>query len=345
MLRLFVQIFYLSFSFMFLASTTTHQAIALAPPHGGSLVNRFVPEDQFKKLYEQVEFKLDISSKTRNDLECIAAGIYSPLTGFMSQKDYNSVLKNMRLSNGLTWSIPITLPISKEIAQKIRKGQMIGLSYEGHPIALLKVSDIYEYEKDHEKKQVFGTLSEEHPGVKLINEQGDIYLGGEVQVRANAFEAADFAKETLYPAEARKAFADRGWKTVVAFQTRNPLHRAHEYLIKTALEGVDGAFLNPLVGQTKSDDIPAEVRMKTYKKMLDIYFNPDRVILSVFPAAMRYAGPKEAILHAIARQNYGCTHMIVGRDHAGVGNFYGPIDAQNLFDTLAPGDLSISVLK
>jgi sulfate adenylyltransferase len=251
----------------------------------------------------------------------------------------------MRLSNGLVWPIPVALDVPSDFAKDLKPGQIITLKFNDQAIAVMQLEDVYTYDKKYEVKQIYNSESPEHPGVKLVENQGDHYIGGKVFVKQGAFDDGEFSKDNITPKAAREHFHKKGWETVVAFQTRNPLHRAHEHLLKTALESTDGLFLNPLVGSTKSDDVPPAVRMKTYKIMLDKYFNPDRVIFSTFPAAMRYAGPKEAILHAIARQNYGCTHMIVGRDHAGVGNFYGPYDAQLIFTHLKPDDLNIKVVK
>lgn len=318
---------------------------ALPNPHGGQLIDRFVPQVKFDELLAKSKTSLEINKKNYDDIECIASGIYSPLVGFMNKEDYHHVITEMRLKNGLLWSVPVTLDVSTKFTKNIKEGDLISLIYNDQVVAILKIGDIYTYDKKAEEKHVFNTTASDHPGVNVVEAQKDYYVGGEIFVLNGIFDHNPFAQDKLYPKQARNEFQRRGWKTVVAFQTRNPLHRAHEYIQKSALETVDGLFLNPLVGQTKGDDVPADVRMKTYKVMLQNYYNPEKVILSIFPAAMRYAGPKEAIMHAIARQNYGCTHMIVGRDHAGVKDFYGPYDAQEIFDTLKENDLEVQPLK
>ncbi|MCL4416637.1 MAG: sulfate adenylyltransferase [Actinobacteria bacterium] len=319
----------------------------LIHPHGGTLVNLMVSDKNSlqKQLDAASELrKLKLSTLEFSDLIMIGIGAFSPLQGFMNQADYKNVLSDMRLTNGILWPVPITLSVeSKDI---YKQGEIIALlsPYDDEIMGIIEIEDIYSYDKEKEAEKVFGTLDASHPGVKKLNEKGKYYIGGEVKVFSEGGYPQIFP-EYARPAKTREIFASKGWKTIVAFQTRNPIHRSHEYLTKVVLENYDGLFIHPIVGKLKEGDIPAEVRMACYKALLDNYYPADRVVLKVYPMEMRYAGPKEAVLHAIIRQNYGCTHIIIGRDHAGVGKFYGPFDAQDVFDTIPDKDLAIRPVK
>lgn len=305
---------------------------ALIAPHGGALILNMASQAEQATWLEQAPGlpQLVIGSRQLADLEMLAIGAYSPLSGFMSQADYLSVVHTMHLANGLPWSIPITLAASSEQAARISEGAHVALvDGKGELQAVLHVQEKYTYDKQIEAQNVYRTLEEAHPGVKVLYQQGEVLLAGPVRVIRVQNQA--FAHYRNTPTQSRKLFEERGWRRVVGFQTRNPVHRAHEYIQKCALETVDGLYLHPLVGDTKGDDIPADVRMRCYEVLLENYYPAERVILGVLPAAMRYAGPREAIFHALMRKNYGCSHFIVGRDHAGVGNYYGTYDAQKIF--------------
>jgi sulfate adenylyltransferase len=323
--------------------TLSYQKEAIAP-HGGQLVNRIATPVQKAEFLSKADYlpRVQLDERAISDLEMIAIGAFSPLTGFMNQADYDGVVANMHLADGVAWSIPVTLPVSTDVAASLQVGSLIRLDdSQGNYIGVLELTEKYIYDKKREAVNVYRTDDINHPGVKVVYEQGDVNLAGDVWLLQRHPHPL-FPKYQIDPAASRQMFAEKGWKTIVGFQTRNPIHRAHEYIQKCAMETVDGLFLHPLVGATKEDDIPADVRMRCYEVLLENHYPQDRVILAINPAAMRYAGPREAIFHALVRKNYGCTHFIVGRDHAGVGDYYGTYDAQYIFNEFEPGELGIT---
>jgi sulfate adenylyltransferase len=285
---------------------------------------------------------VQVSSRLVADLECLAVGAYSPVEGFMNKGDYESVLKHMRLESGAAWTLPITLPIDDEQLESIRGSkQVVLLSGSAQPLAILHVGEIYEYDRQAEARHVYRTEDTAHPGVALLRDQGNHLVGGTVTVLdlppGRLFEA-----ERLSPAYIRRLIEKKGWKTVCGFHARNPIYRAHEYLTKCALELVDGLLLHPTVGDDRGDNISSTARIASYQYLVENFYPPNRVILSVFPGLAKYAGPREAVFHALCRKNYGCTHMIVGRDHAGVGNYYGSFEAHEIFGEFTPAELGIT---
>ncbi|WP_088239911.1 sulfate adenylyltransferase [Calothrix rhizosoleniae] len=316
-------------------------------PHGGHLINRIATPEQKQEFLSKADFlpRVQLDERAVSDLQMIAIGGFSPLTGFMNQQDYNGVVSDMRLANGIAWAIPVTLSVSESEADALQEGSLVRLDDStGRYIGVLQLTEKYSYDKRLEAIKVYRTDEEKHPGVNVVYNQGAINLAGDVWLLERDPHPL-FPSYQIDPAVSRLMFQEKGWNTVVGFQTRNPIHRAHEYIQKCALETVDGLFLHPLVGATKSDDIPADVRMRCYEILLENYYPPNRVILAINPSAMRYAGPREAIFHALVRKNYGCTHFIVGRDHAGVGDYYGTYDAQYIFDEFQPEELGITPMK
>ena len=321
--------------------------MSLITPHGGKLVNRVLSPQAAKDATASAGSlpSITLSAREQGDLEMIAIGAFSPLTGFMGRKDFNSVCKDMRLADGTVWPIPVTLSPANDVAAKVKEGQKVALKDDdGQVLGVMTVTEKFAHDKALEIPNVYKTEDDAHPGVAIIRKQGDTCLAGPIDVVTTTHEP-EFPDYRLPPAKTREAFAAKGWQTVAAFQTRNPIHRAHEYLTKCALEITDGLLIHPLVGETKSDDIPADVRMDCYRTLIDKYYNKDRTMLTVMPLAMRYAGPREAVLHSLIRKNYGVTHFIVGRDHAGVGNYYGTYDAQKIFDQFKPEEIGVVPLK
>ena len=319
---------------------------AITAHGGGALVDLNAPAAERGAIARQAAGlkTVRLSARDLADLEMLASGAFSPLEGFMGEADYLRSRDALRLASDVPWSIPITLGVAEAEARSLKTGEEIALTdSDGGRLAILKLAEIYKVDRAREAEAVFGTADPAHPGAANVLATPSWCLGGSV-VLFNEIPGRTFLEYRLDPRQTRAAFAERGWRKIVAFQTRNPTHRAHEYIQKAALEICDGLLLHPLVGETKGDDVPAAVRMETYKVLLELYYPRDRAMLSVMPAHMRYGGPREAMLHAIIRRNYGCTHFIVGRDHAGVGNYYGSYDAQKIFERFTPAEIGITPL-
>ena len=316
---------------------------SLIAPHGGTLVNRILEGNERDTWIAKAASlpQIELDAWALSDIEMIAIGGFSPLEGFMSRADYDSVVVNRRLKSSAVWTIPVTLAVTSAQAKTLHGD--VALTAQGTVVAILHNVETYTPDKSREAQHVLGTTDESHPGVARLKAIGEVYLGGRISI-VNRPKASTFLPYRLDPKDTRRIFQERGWRRVVAFQTRNPIHRAHEYLQKCALEICDGMLLHPIVGETKGDDVPAAVRMKSYEVLLERYYPKDRVLLAINPSSMRYAGPREAIFHALIRKNYGCTHFIVGRDHAGVGKFYGTYDAQRIFDDFTPEEIGITPL-
>ena len=321
----------------------------LATPHGGPLVQRCLDDDAVRVealAASQQLTSVTLDATAEADLELLGSGGYSPLTGFMGHSDFETVLTDMRLASGLPWTIPIVLGARQDVAAGLRAGQQLALRRsDGQVCGVLTLEQVYPHDPVSHAEAVFGTSSPDHPGVQRVLQLGDVLLGGPVTVLDPPPPAGNH-QYRLTPRQLRAEFARRGWNTVVAFQTRNPIHRAHEYLMKCALESTDGLLLHPIVGQTKADDLSADVRVRSYEVLLQRYFDPGRAMMALFPAAMRYAGPREAVFHAIVRKNHGCTHFIIGRDHAGARApdgtpYYGPLEAQQLFSRFSAEEIGI----
>ncbi len=327
------------------------QADTQIQPHGGLLVKRSVEENSSRRhLRERCPglSSITVDTTAEADLELLGNGGYSPLTGFMGQADFDSVLDHMRLASGLPWPIPVVVGVSAEAAAGLSAGQLVALrNGDGRVLGTMQVEEWFPHDAAAHARAVYGTDSPDHPGVGRVLGLGEMLVSGPVEV-LGAEDADDHQQYRLTPRQVRAEFARRGWSTAVAFQTRNPIHRAHEYLMKCALESTDGLLLHPIVGQTKADDLSADIRIRSYEVLLERYFSPHSAMMSLFPAAMRYAGPREAVFHAIVRKNYGCTHFIVGRDHAGARSpdgqpYYDPLAAQEIFSRFAPGELGIEL--
>lgn len=334
------------------ASATNQPTDGLVPPHGSPVLKpKLLTGDALTAAQQKAENlpKINITSREAGDLIMLGIGGFTPLDGFMNQADWQSVCDNMHLATGdntgVFWPIPITLSTDQATADRLTIGDEVALVHNDTVMGILTLTEKYTIDKAHECQTVFGTTDTAHPGVALVMAQGDVNLAGDVVVLSEGDFPEKYGDIYLTPAQTREIFKQKGWKTVAAFQTRNPMHRSHEYLAKIAIEICDGVLIHSLLGALKPGDIPAEVRQEAIATLIDNYFRKDTVIQAGYPLDMRYAGPREALLHALFRQNYGCSHLIVGRDHAGVGDYYGAFDAQHIFDTLQPNDLVTQPLK
>jgi len=316
----------------------------LVPPHGGGNLRPLLPRDA--ELAEGKTRglslpKIAVSSREKGDLIMLGIGGFTPLDGFMTEADWRGVCDEMQTASGLFWPIPITLSVAREASDRIKPGGEIALAdgETGEVLATMTVREKYGIDKVHECRSVFKTTDPAHPGVKMVMEQGEVNLAGPVKVLSQGGFPEKYGALFMTPAQTRAAFEANGWTTVAAFQTRNPMHRSHEYLAKVAIEVCNGVLVHSLLGNLKAGDIPAEVRTKAIAVLIRNYFAQGTVVQAGYPLDMRYAGPREALLHALFRQNYGCSHLVVGRDHAGVGNYYGPFDAHRIFDEIPHGSL------
>ncbi|MEI6970018.1 MAG: sulfate adenylyltransferase [bacterium] len=321
----------------------------LPPPHGGHLLPLMLSGDEGAQEARRAASLpvIRMASRETSDLIMLAMGAFSPLKGFMCSEDYSGVVSGMHMKDGTLWPVPVTLAVDRQRAAGLREGSDAALvdGESGTLMGTMRIAEIFDYNRTVEAKNVFRTDDPAHPGVAKLMKQPDVLVGGPVRALSEGDYPSRFGAYYARPTDTRALFAAKGWRTVAAFQVRNPIHRSHEYCTKLALSLTDGLLIHPLVGKLKDDDIPAEVRMKCYEVLLDKYYPKDRVVCRVYPMEMRYAGPREAVLHAVFRQNFGCSHMIIGRDHAGVGSYYGPFDAQNIFDEIPAGELLIKPLK
>jgi sulfate adenylyltransferase len=322
----------------------------LVAPHGADSVKPLLlPTSERGAERKRAEklTKVPLDSRAVSDVFMLAMGAYTPLDGFMGHDDWRGSCVDMKLANGVFWPIPITLPVDEGIADGIRVGEEVALvdGESGDILAVMQVREKYAIDKKLEAEHVYRTTDPKHPGVAKVLAQGEVNLAGQVMVLSEGEYPAKYPDLYIRPAEARAMFIDRGWSNVAAFQTRNPMHRSHEYLVKIAIEVTDGVFIHQVLGKLKEGDIPAEVRTRAIQAMIDNYFRAGTVIQAGYPIEMRYAGPREALLHALIRQNFGCSYLVVGRDHAGVGKYYGPFDSQRIFDQLWPGALLTKPLK
>ncbi len=321
----------------------------LIRPHGSdNLITLLLQGEELAAERRRAETlpQARITSREVGDLIMMGIGGFTPLKGFMGHDDWKGVCAEMKMTDGTFWPIPITVSVDKEFADSIREGDEITLvnDEDGDLMATMKVGDKYTIDKSFECKHVFTTDDLEHPGVKMVMSQKEVNLGGEVKVLSESYFPKEFAGIYQRPAESRRIFEEKGWRTIAALQLRNPMHRSHEYLAKIAIEVSDGLYIHQLVGKLKPGDIPADVRVKCINTLVENYFNKERVVMGGYPLDMRYAGPREALLHGVFRQNFGCTHMIIGRDHAGVGEYYGPFDAQTAYYDLWEGALECKML-
>jgi sulfate adenylyltransferase len=322
----------------------------LVPPHGSETVKPLLVSETDRteeRKRAQTLKKLPLDSRAVSDVLMLAMGAYTPLDGFMGHDDWRGSSVNMQMTNGVFWPIPITLPVDKALADSLHGEEEVALldAETGEILAVMDVREKYSIDKKTEAEHVYRTADPKHPGAAKVLAQGDVNLAGRVRVLSEGEYPRKYPELYVRPAESRAMFIESGWSKIVAFQTRNPMHRSHEHLVKIALETSDGVFIHQVLGKLKQGDIPAEVRTRTIRAMIDNYFRRGTVIQAGYPIEMRYAGPREALLHALIRQNFGCSHLIVGRDHAGVGSYYGPFDAHDIFDQLWEGALQTQALK